>query len=536
MKDTKIPFGLHTLTHTMKSIDEVEKGLACSCICPECKAPLVAKLKDDKQVRHFSHYRGGACGGGLETSVHLMAKQILEEYKQITTPRIARLPRVELNPGWLEGDEIIFDAYELNADRVSVEKHEGNIRPDIILHKGGRALRVEVAVTHFVDKEKHEKVKKKNVAMIEINLRSFYEDGLIDKAKFVNSILYSQDNKEWIHHPKLESAYKIAFTELEERRDLELLEKEKEARQKKAAARSHEMDMDKHETKMRELFQANFAAEIKELECFILKDQWIKTEKQLAAQNEGLLRNIKQNLSFSQFTPFKRPSDNIDMLFNVHPYVWQAETLYQLINFRKPHNLYSLAEFIRKNYGMPLWAWKLFKENKRYKDQGQKRDKKYQFYGMYFMGESFCKQIPSPYITIQRYLKFLQSAGLVRLGYNGSIDVFDGSLQDFNKKLEESEAHNRAVEALEDKNRKERESRGRETLKKLKELHNKTMLAEKDSEKAITKTLHIASLDAAAAKMTTKQQEEFLSNPAPALADMKEAIIRHREANQTKKY
>lgn len=70
----------------MVSPGEVESGLACACICLGCRAPLIAK-KGTKFVWHFAH-EGAACDSGLETAIHLMAKQILADEKTVTLPAV----------------------------------------------------------------------------------------------------------------------------------------------------------------------------------------------------------------------------------------------------------------------------------------------------------------------------------------------------------------------------------------------------------------------------------------------------------------
>ena len=58
------------------SIDDVEKGLKCNCVCPACGEPLVAK-KGEHMMKHFAHHSGHSCEYGYETSLHLAAKDIL---------------------------------------------------------------------------------------------------------------------------------------------------------------------------------------------------------------------------------------------------------------------------------------------------------------------------------------------------------------------------------------------------------------------------------------------------------------------------
>ncbi len=57
MADIELPFGLRDdiLVH----ISQVQQGLACGCVCPQCKKPLVAR-SGSVLVHHFAHYRKAA--------------------------------------------------------------------------------------------------------------------------------------------------------------------------------------------------------------------------------------------------------------------------------------------------------------------------------------------------------------------------------------------------------------------------------------------------------------------------------------------
>ena len=57
------------------SIEQIESGLKCGCICPSCGEPLAAK-KGAKRMHHFSHYSGHNCEYGYETSLHKYPDQL----------------------------------------------------------------------------------------------------------------------------------------------------------------------------------------------------------------------------------------------------------------------------------------------------------------------------------------------------------------------------------------------------------------------------------------------------------------------------
>ena len=69
-------------------IDSVSTGLACKCFCPHCKSELVAKNGGSRKVHHFAHANGSDCVGAIESALHKMAKDILQEHKLIMLPPV----------------------------------------------------------------------------------------------------------------------------------------------------------------------------------------------------------------------------------------------------------------------------------------------------------------------------------------------------------------------------------------------------------------------------------------------------------------
>lgn len=58
MAEILIPFALNKHVEQV-SVDEVENGLACECICISCKSRMVAKNNGNDKQYHFAHYRAG---------------------------------------------------------------------------------------------------------------------------------------------------------------------------------------------------------------------------------------------------------------------------------------------------------------------------------------------------------------------------------------------------------------------------------------------------------------------------------------------
>lgn len=73
-------------------VDDVAKGAKCACRCPHCNAPLYAKNggrwpEPGTRIHHFAHAQGHECEGAYESSLHLLAKVILQETGRIMLPK-----------------------------------------------------------------------------------------------------------------------------------------------------------------------------------------------------------------------------------------------------------------------------------------------------------------------------------------------------------------------------------------------------------------------------------------------------------------
>ena len=94
---------------------------------------------------------------------------------------------------------------KLKFDKVEIEKVIGDIKPDIILSVSNRKLLVEIAVTHFIDDKKRDKINKKGLSTIEIDLSEYKEKfNILDKKYLEDIIVNKVENKGWIYNEKCE--------------------------------------------------------------------------------------------------------------------------------------------------------------------------------------------------------------------------------------------------------------------------------------------------------------------------------------------
>ncbi|MEH6949117.1 competence protein CoiA family protein [Bacillus sp. JJ634] len=194
----KLPFGLKK-DNTLVHISEVESGLKCNCVCPSCYHPLIAK-KGPKTTHHFAHDKGKDCEYGLETSLHLAAKEVLEKYKKIVLPEVF----LEGQSGWRLSKEI-----ELNFDDVRIEMYHQGIVPDVLIYVQGKPLMVEITVTHKTGEEKIQKVRKQGISILEINLEHFERDFSLEDLE--KEVIYNTSNKNWLLNIKAERLKELAY-------------------------------------------------------------------------------------------------------------------------------------------------------------------------------------------------------------------------------------------------------------------------------------------------------------------------------------
>lgn len=79
-----IPFGIDS-DGVVVDAYSVERGLACHCICPGCKHPLMAK-QGDIRVHHFSHVGDRSCTNGQLMALTMAAKQVLTHEQRMALP------------------------------------------------------------------------------------------------------------------------------------------------------------------------------------------------------------------------------------------------------------------------------------------------------------------------------------------------------------------------------------------------------------------------------------------------------------------
>ncbi len=163
-------------------VDDVAKGAKCLCHCPHCNALLYAKNSGTQREHHFAHAFGSECEGAFESSLHLLAKEIIQETGGIMLPKSS-------------GGN--FPTGYMRVHNVEIEKWDERygIRPDAeCFMENGERLIIEFYVSHKVDKKKRQVIVDNHIKCVEIDIN--YQS--LDKAELREFLTESCDGRKWI--------------------------------------------------------------------------------------------------------------------------------------------------------------------------------------------------------------------------------------------------------------------------------------------------------------------------------------------------
>ena len=206
-------------TGMMEHIDSVKRGLACNCICPNCKAPLEAR-QGNIRIHAFAHAPGHKdCMHGYETGLHLLAKEIISQEKKICLPGFSLLECKDDKYTYFFTDDILErkginhkeQAVDCRTAEAEVNLSEFDIIPDVLIETfDAKKLMVEIYVTHSVDLEKQAKIRASGIPAIEIDLskcdRNISKDELkhylCETAELTHWCFNTvqEDHNNWVRH------------------------------------------------------------------------------------------------------------------------------------------------------------------------------------------------------------------------------------------------------------------------------------------------------------------------------------------------
>lgn len=193
-----VPFGLRN--GRLFEPLQVEAGLRCGCVCPGCGTLLIAKHALGGRITpHFAHASSAPCRGGLESALHLAAKQLIEERRVLYLPPLVAMVEApgQLTPV-LQRSALLRQGGTVSLAAVRTEQSLGAIRPDLVVNHQGGELLVEVAYTHFVDDVKLQRIKNLGLGALEIDISDLKK---LDFESLSSRLFGATPYSGWLFHP-----------------------------------------------------------------------------------------------------------------------------------------------------------------------------------------------------------------------------------------------------------------------------------------------------------------------------------------------
>jgi hypothetical protein len=330
----------------IKHIDEVENGIKCDCICPQCGDKLIARNRGKIKSSHFTHTTDTFCEGAAETAIHLAAKDIIVSSSKILTPAFDFKPDVmdEMS------EKRKFDFGEVSNRRFSYEESKEettvrNFRPDIEIIKGHIKIFIEITVTNKPKKSKIVDFQKNGGLFFEIDLEKVTKDH--SKNELKNIVLFEKTNRRWLVLSKRDY--------LSKHQD-EPLDTSKSPKPFNYNPFEFIDDLESHIEKYGKEFTEivrHFKSDLNELKKATNKEWRKRRVSNLAKKHiREILRIEKRKAINDQF--FAPRISNIWAL-NVHSHIWQYELVSKFIvnqKFRREIRFYDVVKWLRKKYSL----------------------------------------------------------------------------------------------------------------------------------------------------------------------------------------
>lgn len=142
-----------------------------------------------------------------ETLLHIKAKEILEQKRQIRLPTLTATSRRDLPSGKVIERISNLKEEMVRLESVALEQHLGTIKPDVLattIAMGdwpADTLSIEITVTNAIDEERLERIRKKGLPTLEIDVSRM--GGIVTLEEFKSLIVHETAAKRWLYHPWL---------------------------------------------------------------------------------------------------------------------------------------------------------------------------------------------------------------------------------------------------------------------------------------------------------------------------------------------
>lgn len=172
-----------------------------------------------RKAPHFAHTQNSNCKAGLETTLHLAAKQRILERGEFWFPELSvRVAGCDAFGLTHAATQVIAPPGLRQLSSVAVEVQIGNVRPDLVVRSEDFGdVSIEIAVTHFVDDAKLSKVASAELSVIEVDLSHLR---YVDFAELDAALFSPSENIKWLHEHRAHRCKLRLQSLLQQRLDL----------------------------------------------------------------------------------------------------------------------------------------------------------------------------------------------------------------------------------------------------------------------------------------------------------------------------
>lgn len=425
-----IPFGLKD--GKIHHVKNVPNGLACGCVCPNCRKPLIAKNKGEWKRPHFAHAVDTDCFNYEAMSyLHQYAQQLLEAEQSIVLPEFLVIPEITLiNYSVLRGQSINFPVTKVAFDSIQSEYSWDKYRIDSHGTLKNRSLFIEITVTHANELEKINAIRDQGQPAIEIVLTDLHNSDKLYQDDEIRKAVFDPINARWIHHPKAMEKVKQALAELELKAE----------RKNRFIQSRIDAESERQQIKAQNIENAKqrFRGEIKhELEWLDKIDStWIEQQEQ---QKQNIRPAFLKWIDVDKYSDLVGYSTDIDWVFECKREQWQAliiEELYR-IGVSREIKAFDIKRFVQKhvrlNENMLRLNTAQYKAREKAKSNGSQTNKRIAWY----LTKEENRKIISPFKVILDYLQYLEIRDVLDITSDPTIFVLnDESVEDFRCRIQ----------------------------------------------------------------------------------------------------
>lgn len=227
----RIPFGERE--GALYRAHEVDNGLACGCLCPACRHPLIAANRGTKVIPYFRHAADSDCVEGFLKGVLLKAREIVLEARRLLLPAFEETVR-DYAYSKIYARQVKLPGAEVVAERIEAPFDEDGLHADLALWVKGRRLLVIFGVAGRSISGKLKPLQDAHQASMVVDLCRLELKTIHDPEAFRFEVLGNPDNRRWVYSPRGEQAVRKAreALEAEEARDLEVMREKEQAWQR----------------------------------------------------------------------------------------------------------------------------------------------------------------------------------------------------------------------------------------------------------------------------------------------------------------